>query len=247
MTTWTVEPLRTATSRGARMLELARRRAEDELAGRTVWCVAALPAGREPAWALRASLHLREDSGVAVSCLELFASEPLAELAERLEAMLRGADAARDRLSEADDGTYAGACLEGDTLLGDAVMPEDVVVLHDALAAVTADAARERGAHVAWRIDASSASQPGAAAAAWDFMRPYTRGIGGYVGAWPAPREHGGRIGSALPATGALSGWDVGSGEMPVGWSSALAALVHDDRHETVGGTIHARPAVAVR
>jgi hypothetical protein len=49
VTTWTVEPLRTTTSRGARMLELARRRAEDELAGRTIWCVAALPAGREPA------------------------------------------------------------------------------------------------------------------------------------------------------------------------------------------------------
>lgn len=243
MTSWTIEPLRAETSRDARLLELTRRRAEEELAGRTVWCVAALPGGREAAWALRACLRFGGQSGVAVGCLVMTASEPLTGLGERLQTMLRGEAPGGRRLSREDRALFADARLEGESLIGEAVAPEDVVVLHDALAAVTAEAARERGAHVAWRIDAAAP----VATQAWDFMRANTRGIGGYVGEWLEPSEHRGRIGSALPSTGAVSGWDVWTGQEPVGWSRALAELVHEDRHDTVGGTVHARPTVAIR
>jgi hypothetical protein len=244
---WTIEPLRTATSRDARVLERARRRAEDELAGRTVWCVAGLPAGRDAAWALRARVRFGGESGVAVDCLALTASEPLAELGERLEEMLHGAAQTGDGLSHADGATWASGRLDGEALFGDAVAPDDVVVLHDALAAVIAEAARERGAHVAWRVDAAASPADRLATAAWAFLRPRTRAIDGYVGEWVEPRARRGRIGSAIPSTGAVSGWDASTGEAPVAWGNALAALVHDDRHEMVGGTVRARPGVAIR
>lgn len=244
---WNIESLRTETSRDARLLERARRRAEDELAGRTVWCVAALPAGRDAAWALRARLRSGGDSRVAVDCLALTASEPLSELGRRLEEMLNGAIPAGEQLSRADGATWASGRLDGEALMGDAVAPDDVVVLHDALAAVIAEAARERGAHVAWRVDAGATRADRLATGAWAFLRPRTRAIDGFVGEWVAPRTRRGRIGSAIPSTGAVSGWDAGAGAAPVAWGNALAALVHDDRHETVGGTVRARPGVAIR
>jgi hypothetical protein len=115
------------------------------------------------------------------------------------------------------------------------------------VAAVTAEAARERGAHVFWRIDAATSPVRRSAAAAWDFMRPRSRGVDGYVGAWREPSAGRELIGAALPSTGAVTARDVGSTHVPVGWSGALADLLADDRHETVGGTVHARPTVAVR
>src|SRR4051812_21690050 len=81
-----VEPLRAVSSRDARRLQRTRRQAEDVLAGRTVWCVAALPGGRDAAVALRTRLEIGSDEGtVAVGCLEVSATGPLEALGERLE------------------------------------------------------------------------------------------------------------------------------------------------------------------
>ena len=111
-------------------------------------------------------------------------------------------------------------------MLGAAVEDGDVVVLHDAVAAVTAEAARDRGAHVFWRIDAATSPAPRSAVAAWEFMRPRSHGVDGYVGAWGAPGAGRERIGAALPSTGAVTARDVGSTHVPAGWSGALADLV---------------------
>jgi hypothetical protein len=248
MTAWTVVSLRAATSRQARLLERARRHAEDELAGRTVWCVAALPAGREAATTLRACLDFRTGEGdVAAGCLTVTASEAVTVLGARLDDMLHASRGVRQRLSREDDATYADGCLGAEAMMGDTVAAGDVVVLHDALAAVVAEAARDRGAHVIWRIDAAPSSAARAAIEAWDLMRPHERGVDGYVGEWIEPGAAPGRIGAIVPSRDAVAARDVRASEAPVGWSSALADLVHDDRHETVGGTAHARPAVAIR
>ncbi|MEA2466340.1 MAG: hypothetical protein QOJ57_466, partial [Thermoleophilaceae bacterium] len=51
-------------------LEGAGSRAADRLAGRTVWCATAIPAGREAALALRDCLLWASDSGVSSTTLE---------------------------------------------------------------------------------------------------------------------------------------------------------------------------------
>jgi hypothetical protein len=243
----TVESSKTSTSRDARLQELERRRAEEQLAGRTVWCVAALPGGREAAWALRNRLRAGSDEGgVSVACLVIAANAPLSALGGRLEAMLRGLAGEVEALSREDRAEYSAACLGSEGMLGHAIATGDIVVLHDAVAAVTAEAARDRGAHVVWRIDAAASPAPLSAAKAWDFMRPRARGVDGYVGDWAEPGAGRGRIGAVVPSTGAVTAREVGATDVPDGWSGALAALVQDDRHETVGGTVHARPTVAV-
>jgi hypothetical protein len=245
MSTWTVDALAGDTSREARRLAWARGRWEEQLAGRTVWCVASLPGGREAAWALRARMRFGSgEGGVAVGCIVIAADELLAALGERLEAMLEGLTGSLSRDDAAD---YSFACGDGETLLGAAVGDGDIVVFHDAVAAVTAEAARDRGAYVFWRIDATASPAPPSSLEAWDFMRPLARGVDGYVGEWSEPGAARERIGAAMPSTGAVTARDVGATHVPVGWSGALAELVEDGRLETVGGTLHARPTVAVR
>jgi hypothetical protein len=248
VTTWTVEPLRTTTRRDARQLEWARSSAQDQLAGRTVWCVSGLPAGSESACALRASLHfVTGDGSVAVGCLELRGSEPLTELGRRLEAMVHGFAGELRRPSAQDGADYADACRDGEALIGRAVAADDVVVLHDAVAGVTAQAARERGAYVIWRIDSARVRAPRGASDAWAIMRPHEHGVDGYIGEWLEPGAAPGRIGVAVPSTGAAAAREVGERHAPVGWSSALADVIGSDRHEMVGGTVRARPVVAIR
>jgi hypothetical protein len=248
VTTWTVEPLRTTTRREARQLEWARSSAQDQLAGRTVWCVSGLPAGRESASALRASLHfVVGESGVAVGCLEIRGSEPLTDLGRRLEAMLHGFAGELRRLSAQDGADYADACRDGEVKIEGAVAADDVVVLHDAVAGVAAQAARERGAHVIWRIDSAPVRARRGATDAWAVMRPHEHGVDGYIGEWLQPGAAPGRIGVAVPSTGVAAAREVGEHHTSIGWSSALADVVGSDRHELVGGTVRARPAVAIR
>ena len=246
MTTWAVDAFAGDSPREARRLAWARGRWDEQLAGRTVWCVASLPDGRDAAWQLRGRLGSgSSEGGIAVGCIVIATDTELGALGSRLEAMLRGL--AGGPPTRDDEALYAFACDEGETLLGAAVEGGDVVVLHDAVAAVTAEAARDRGAHVFWRIDAAASPAHRSAVAAWDFMRPRSRGVDGYVGAWADPRAGRERIGAVLPSTGAVTARDVGSAQVPIGWSGALADLLVDDRQETVGGTVHARPTVAVR
>jgi hypothetical protein len=246
VTTWTVDAFAGDSPREARRLAWARGRWDEQLAGRTVWFVASLPDGREAAWQLRGRLGSGStEGGIAAGCIVIAIDTALGALGSRLDAMLRGLAAARP--TRDDEALYAFACGEGDTLLGAAVGGGDVLVIHDAVAAVTAEAARDRGAHVFWRIDAATSRAHRSAVAAWDFMRPRTRGVDGYVGTWGDPHAGRERIGAVLPSTGAVTARDVGSAHVPAGWSGALADLLVDDRQETVGGTVHARPTVAVR
>jgi len=81
-----------------------------------------------------------------------------------------------------------------------------------------------------------------AAAEALEFLRRWTPGVDAYV----IVRGH--VIAAAMPSPDAVSAMELADDRYDsAGWSSVLAAVVHDDRAEHVGGTRHARPAVALR
>jgi hypothetical protein len=247
MTSLTIEPLGLSPgTREARALDRVRRRAQAELGGRTVWCVAALPDGRGSARTLRDRL---EWGGVSADPIDVTTSEPLDRLAQGLEAMLHGS-AEPATLGPAEREIYADGMRDGETLIGPGVAAEDIVVLHDALSAVMAQAARERGAHVVWHVDVRTAPLEATVTAAWTFMRPFTSAVDAYVTTWRQPLARGRqveRVAAVMPCAGVVSAKDVGTGSEDLGWSSALADVAHARHQETVGGTMHARPTVAAR
>ncbi|HEU4702349.1 MAG TPA: hypothetical protein VFS37_07690 [Conexibacter sp.] len=226
----------------------------DTLAGRTVWCVAALPAGRAAAGRLRALL--REE--VAVRTLAVAATEPLAALARRLDAMLAGTVPNPPPLDAAAYDAYARGAAGAEALIDRTVAPGDVVVLHDALTVTLARAVRERGAHAIWHVHAARGAQPSGARAAHAFLDPYTDAVDAFVVTWTEPRERRRRVehvAALLPAAGLVAVKDAtaGSGESApaqhgaLAWSSVLGDVVEADRDDRVGGTLHVRPAVAPR
>jgi hypothetical protein len=254
VTSLTIEHLDPPSSaRRMRARDAARRRAVDELAGRTVWCACALPGRRASAQRLRASLQWGGGGGVSCGLLEVAPDARLRGLAERLEAMLEGSSPSN--LGAAERELCAEGVSASEQLVG-AVGPDDVVIVHDALTALLAEALRERGAHAVWHVSIVPPPSRPAAAAARTFLRRYTSRMDAYVMTWSPSTERPGaiveRIAALMPSTDAVAAKDIpatyASGEPRLlGWSTVLADVVHGDREETVGGTLHARPTVPVR
>jgi trehalose synthase len=251
-----------SSARRARSSDLGRARAADRLAGRTVWCAAALPSGRGAARRLRACLIA--DGCVPARDLEIAPDEPsFRELAARLDQALRLASAVASRTAVEGAGPfgwrehamYAEGARGGEALAGDGIGPGDIVVLHDALAAALAEAVRGRGAHVVWAVPLGAAPG-GGVAAAWDALRPYARAIDAMVVSWtdPGDRPRGmEHLGAAMPSSGLLAAKEIAATGAEAqalhnrGWTTLLADIVDRDRGECVGGTLHARPAVPAR
>jgi hypothetical protein len=250
-----------SSARRARSADLRRARAADRLAGRTVWCVTALPSGRGAARTLRGCLIA--DGCVPARELEVAPDEPFRELAARLDQALRLAGALASQtaveagpLGRREHAMYAEGARGGEALAGDAIGPGDIVVLHDALTAALAEAVRGRGAHVVWAVPLDAAPGRAAVAAAWDVLRPHARAIDAMVMSWtdsgdrPRGMEH---IGAAMPSPGLLAAKEIAATGVEAqalhnrGWSTLLADIVDRDRGEYVGGTLHARPAVPAR
>lgn len=216
----------------------ARRRADDALAERCVWCTAALPASRPLADSLRDRLAA---GGVRARRLDLEGDEPINRLAGLLDEMLRGRAAGSAETGRAERSTYAEGTISADGLAAAGVRPGDVVIIHDPLAVALAHGARERGPHVVWQM-AIGPSGGETVLRAWRFLEGYRREADAHLVAWP-----GLGLTAVMPAAGRISARrGGGSPESPSEWSSALADVVRDDRGETVGGTRHARPAVAI-
>jgi hypothetical protein len=229
-----------SSAREARALDSARKRAVDELAGRTVWCASGLRVGGDSAGRLRSSLQWAGEEGVTASRLEVLAGEPLQQLTERLDAMLHGAPHARPGGGERE--ICADGMQGGDTLMGPDVRADDVVVVHDPLTALLAQAVRERGAHTVWHVSIAPAMPVAAVREALAFLRQFTSGLDAYV------MRSGAHVTALMPSADIVADAEVhGDPYRDVGWGSMLAAVVHADRDETVGGTRHARPAVSAR
>jgi hypothetical protein len=243
MTSMVTQRLRTPRStREAWALESVRKRMGDGLADRTVWCTAGLRAGRISATTLHDRLR-RTGAGADRLELEPPGDEPLRRLCERLDGLLRGWTAAEPAPEDGD--VYAGGVEHGEYMLGDTVASGDVVVLHDPLTTLLGQAARERGAHVLWRLPVVSGRGGAVVAGAWSFMCRYTAPPDAYVATSSGPDLH--RIVAIVPSRGLVAAKEVDSDQHDVGWSSMLADVIQADRDETVGGIFHARPTVAVR
>lgn len=238
--------------RDSRAFGAAGERAGDVLAGRTVWCAAALPAGEAPAQELRTRI---EGAGPEVAAANLEGPErgdQLRRLAERIDEMLTGL-APRRGASGSERGIYAEAARMAEDLVGDWLRPDDVMVAHDAYSALLSPAVRARGAHAVWRFRIgfpSEASPRGAL----EFTRRFTAGIDAYLLSWIERRPGGEvveRVAAAMPSAGIVA-----AKEFPtrfardeprrLAWRMAVAEVVRTDRGEAVGGTLHPRPTIAV-
>jgi hypothetical protein len=242
-----------AGPRELRRRECARRQALDALGGRTVWWATALPAGRAEAQARCDGLRGRGD--VAADRLEIAVPEPLRGLIEQLEAMLRGLPASGAAIGAEQEEVYADGSAAGEALVGGAVRPDDVVVLCDSAAALLAQPVRERGAHVVWQVTIRARREP-APLRAWRFVHRAAPTIDAYATSWSTPLPRGCQqrgvaafmaAPDAVAANEATSERGTGGWDPEVGWSRLLADVVRGGREEHVGGTRHARPAVAAR
>jgi hypothetical protein len=112
------------------------------------------------------------------------------------------------------------------------VRPGDIVVLHHPLTAAPAEEIRQRGAHAVWQVLSAREPAPGVDA----YLLTGTTADGAQV------------VAALVPGAGVTFAKEMrGSTYRDVGWCSLLADIVRTDREECVGGTLHARPAVAPR
>lgn len=231
-----------------RVADFARRRAVDQLAGRTVWCASALPEGRSRARRLRASLRWAHDDGVVTRELEVTGTAELRDVASVLEAMLAGAGASRPP-GPAEREVYASDSGSGEARLGSEVRPGDVVVLHDAMTAALVTAVRERGAHAVWHDQPRRVRRTGPSAEAMRFLRAYLAATDAYLVTWRQAAARGRlahEIAALMPSPDVLSAKEIGERtEGELAWGSLIADVVEDDRGERVGGMRHVRPVVA--
>ncbi len=231
-----------SSSRMAQALQAAGERVGDVLAGRTVWCAMAPEGADRPAEILRGRVE-GAGPGVRAALLRLAGEQRRLGLDAAMQGLRSGH--ARD--------LYAEGTLAGDELVGE-VEADDVVVVHDALSAIMAQAARERGAHAVWHVSRADVSTE-TARRARESVPALTPGVDAYVLSW---RERGPRgetverVVAAMPSAGIVAAKQFSSrfaGEEPrrLAWRMALAEIVRSDRGECVGGTLHPRPAVAPR
>lgn len=237
-----------ASGRETRLRASAHERAADLLGGRTVWCAAGAPAGRRAAEELRSDLE--RSGGVRARMLPVDAVDPLRALAVRLDGMLRGA-AAGQPLGAEERAVYAEGAQEADRLLGPQVRDGDVLVVLDALIGVLALAARERGAHVAWR-PASAAR--GSGLPVRRFLQDRRPAVDAELTAWTQPAGRGGvriSVAAFMACPDRLAGRETTRVGRPdaedTAWADVFADVVRSDRGESVGGRLHARPNVAAR
>ena len=139
MTSLVIEQFQTPdTHRKLLRLESVRRRAAEQLAGRSVWCIAAAPMETNAADALQRCLHGARDGGVSPHRTSLQLGEPLTGLMGRLDAMLRGVTMFGPALGPAEEDAYRKGRQNGDALVPEGVRTGDVVVLHDPIATALA-------------------------------------------------------------------------------------------------------------
>jgi trehalose synthase len=238
------------TSRKARMVELMRLRAAEQLEGKSVWCVAVVPGEAAAADALVDCLVDMPEIAVAPRRATLEPGQPLIGLLTRLDAMLRGAMTVASSLGPDDEDVYAMGSQQADALIPGGVRAGDVVILHDPIAAALAPAIRERGAHALWQP--SIGCWEASTLAAWRFLHRTRPVLDAYVTGWRSarPLSHGRTAVAAyissrrvLAAKEAQVATPNHPGESLV-WTTALGDVVMDDRIERVGGKLHARPSI---
>lgn len=213
MTSFRIEHLEPGSIRATRAVRFTREQAQDQLAGRTVWCGVEAPGTS------------------ATRALEVPADAGLREVADRLDAALL--DAANGvRLGAAE----RALCAQAAELVTAQVARDDIVLLHDSVSTLLAMAIREHGAHTVWVMSAGSGAprhrSPGS-------LPAVKSAFDAFIATWQQA------VAAVLPCSGVIT---VKTGpDAELDWNSVLTDVVDGDRQEMVGGTHHARPAVAPR
>jgi hypothetical protein len=133
-----------------------------------------------------------------------------------------------------------------DRLPGSGVGPDDIIVLDDVRARPAAAAAREEGGHVVWLTALARGDVE--AGRVWDLVRRRAAPADAFL---LSERQRRGRrdverVALMMPVARTVAVAEIDLTHRSA-WLPLLAGIVHDDRHEMVGGTRHARPLVAAR
>jgi hypothetical protein len=141
-----------------------------------------------------------------------------------------------------------------DDAAADWVRRDDVVIAHDPPTLRFSEAVREHGGHAVFRFRAGFVPTA-SAQVALELLAEIPACIDAYLLSWREDRGHGEvveRVVAAMPAAGVIAAKEFplgATGEAPrsLAWRMAVAEIVRTDRDEAVGGTLHAKPAVARR
>jgi hypothetical protein len=205
-----------ASSHDERVVRFSRDFAADQLAGRTIWCGVETPATTR------------------AQTLDVPVGEQLRELAARIDAALTGA--VGDMWLGSAERELCGQALE---LVDPRIASDDIVVLHDAVTALLAQAVRERGAHTVWLLGGMTQGRSAGMQRAWEFMQPFTTAVDAYV------TTQGDAVAAVMPSAAVVT---VKAGpDRELDWTGMLADVLEADRAQSVGGTVSVRPAVAAR
>jgi hypothetical protein len=115
---------------------------------------------------------------------------------------------------------------------------DDVVILHGAATTALTRAIRDAGAYALQRLDSGTRAST-------------ARAVDAYLLSWQSRGVE--CLAAVIPRTHALARRDIGLADggrdrrRDLAWASLVGEVTDGDRHETVGGAIHARPFVATR
>jgi hypothetical protein len=103
-----------------------------------------------------------------------------------------------------------------------------------------------------WRISVGSRQET--VVATWRFLHRSPPRLDAYVTGWrpPASRRFARGLAALISSPDVVCAKELEAAAGPtsyeaITWISLLADVVESDRHDRVGGTLHARPAVAAR
>ncbi len=168
---------------GERYQEVAEgiRRAQDVFGGRAVWHVNSTAKGGGVAELLRSLLAYARGAGVDARWVVIEGDPDFFRITKRIHNHLHGAPGDGGKLGEAEREAYEAALSANAEELANAVVPADVVFLHDPQTAGLVPAMRAAGARVVWRCHVGLDLPNELARGAWAFLRPYVEGAEAYV------------------------------------------------------------------
>ncbi len=157
------------------------RRARDVFAGRAIWHVNSTARGGGVVELLRSLLAYARGSGVDARWVVIEGDPDFFRITKRIHNHLHGAPGDGGPLGDSEREAYEAALRANAADLADAVVPADVVFLHDPQTAGLVPAMREAGARVVWRCHVGLDLPNERARAAWAFLRPYVEQAEAYV------------------------------------------------------------------
>jgi trehalose synthase len=146
-------------------------RLRDALGGAAVVCVNSTASGGGVAEMLRVLLPYVRGMGIDTRWLVIEGDERFFAITKRLHNNLHGVEGDGGPLDENEQQHYAGVLRDNAAQLANAVLPGDIVIIHDPQPAGLAAAMRQRGARVVWRCHVGTDTPNARTELGWNFLR----------------------------------------------------------------------------